>query len=620
MVAALLSLGVLFRATSMAGAAAPSHKRRSMAVGPHGEAAAHVAAHLPASRKKEHPKTQHDKRRRHLIRQATPPESDKSHAVKQRGELGREGQHAVLRATKPQRGVICQDFQSLFSGDINATACRAKCDDDEACRYYQTYDLSGTCRKTDRMPQCTLMSACSHRLPSGKLCKGNVQLFAVSAPRAKVQAGAALLEAGHASVKTVAKRLGNARGRGARAARKRRGKQRHAVVLTLHESTGVGHRSDSVAKGSIASHGITHDRVPRATKAHHRGVGKKRIRAIAQKFTDRADPTPKPVAEADSDAANGTNEKPKLKVAETAEEICPWYFGLHTGKVNLMRCYKGSCNPLSHEDKWGCCADRGGVFQCPEKNPYLCVNTDCGGDNCCKADCMFFGGIKPCTGPPGDEGDAGPPGPTGERGPKGARGRRGAKGALGRPAFDPEENPTVIHVIPPQAATKPILLAVVCINLMVVVVAFTHLKNTLHPAAAAAEPKVPEEAGDKEGAGGDTEVAKAQPETSADGTAPEVAKSGEGPPADGKASEEEVAKSGEGPPADGKASEEEAAAPPEGTPAEGQGVEEKAAAPPEGTPAEGQAVEEKGAVAGGPAARAAEEVAKTGIGPEPVVF
>eukprot|EP00929_Paragymnodinium_shiwhaense_P007670 TRINITY_DN111579_c0_g1_i1.p1 TRINITY_DN111579_c0_g1~~TRINITY_DN111579_c0_g1_i1.p1 ORF type:complete len:432 (-),score=127.27 TRINITY_DN111579_c0_g1_i1:70-1365(-) len=123
-------------------------------------------------------------------------------------------------------------------------------------------------------------------------------------------------------------------------------------------------------------------------------------------------------------------------VDTTAEMICPWFFGVHTNKPNLMRCYQGQCNPNSDPAGWGCCAAKGGPFQCPSTRPFICDKKDaaCGGENCCKKKCSEDGGIKPCQGPPGDAGEAGPVGENGTEGDFGPVGQTGPAGETGENA------------------------------------------------------------------------------------------------------------------------------------------------------------------------------------------
>eukprot|EP00928_Gymnodinium_smaydae_P004856 TRINITY_DN11661_c0_g1_i2.p1 TRINITY_DN11661_c0_g1~~TRINITY_DN11661_c0_g1_i2.p1 ORF type:complete len:345 (+),score=35.73 TRINITY_DN11661_c0_g1_i2:57-1091(+) len=93
--------------------------------------------------------------------------------------------------------------------------------------------------------------------------------------------------------------------------------------------------------------------------------------------------------------------------APFAEDICPWFFGLHTNSPELLLCYHGECNPMKDSALFGCCADKGGIFQCPSTAPYLCKKKECFGDHCCKANCTTEdGGVRPCEAPPGFRGAA----------------------------------------------------------------------------------------------------------------------------------------------------------------------------------------------------------------------
>jgi len=165
----------------------------------------------------------------------------------------------------------------------------------------------------------------------------------------------------------------------------------------------------------------------------------------------------------------------------TAEAICPWFFGIHTNKENLMRCYEGACNPNSHEDGWACCAKHGGPFQCPSTRPFICDKLDsaCGG-YCCKLHCDEDGGTKPCMGPPGDVGGVGDPGDTGPRGDNGSTGKLGADGGVGE---DPstvnvgKAHPNVKFVVMPDAAPFSLVVMSFLFNLVIAGLGFIRFSS-----------------------------------------------------------------------------------------------------------------------------------------------
>lgn len=172
-------------------------------------------------------------------------------------------------------------------------------------------------------------------------------------------------------------------------------------------------------------------------------------------------------------------------VAHYAEAICPWYFDppIHTDRADLMRCYRGECDPTAPGLGWSCCNDLGGTFQCPKSRPYMCRQQDTAGDYRCEASSatcsLSHGGLRPCEGPPGPRGQTGPagapgdPGQVGVDGPVGEPGEQGPEGPKG-----PEgQAGGALQRRPADSASLAQLCAVLFLNAFVAVVLFVCLKK-----------------------------------------------------------------------------------------------------------------------------------------------
>ena len=67
----------------------------------------------------------------------------------------------------------------------------------------------------------------------------------------------------------------------------------------------------------------------------------------------------------------------------------------HSGRDYDFECVDGSFCPMTNET---CCNERGGRLRCPKTAPRMCSYDGCadGQDYCCAADCVEFGGLRPC--------------------------------------------------------------------------------------------------------------------------------------------------------------------------------------------------------------------------------
>lgn len=159
-----------------------------------------------------------------------------------------------------------------------------------------------------------------------------------------------------------------------------------------------------------------------------------------------------------------------MQTASYAEAVCPWFFDppLHSG-TDLLRCYRGECDPQKDPDKWNCCLNLGGTFQCPQGQPYMCAGNQDLQDFPCvvtAADCNLLGGRRPCEGPPGL---AGANGTQGEAGEPGGVGPPGLLGSAGPAGYDP---PRVRKTLWQMPVSIRLLLITFLINFLFVAAIF----------------------------------------------------------------------------------------------------------------------------------------------------
>lgn len=70
-----------------------------------------------------------------------------------------------------------------------------------------------------------------------------------------------------------------------------------------------------------------------------------------------------------------------------------WKFCPSSDEFTKIQCKSGArCDALTHELKWNCCQDEGGLYKCPGFNPVMCREKTCGvgeDEHCCRTSAAY---------------------------------------------------------------------------------------------------------------------------------------------------------------------------------------------------------------------------------------